>query len=149
MSENYVFDDDDIFPHIWELRSYHEVLGILRENDWHQPPFWGFDFEPSENYKKYVTLFEESNYARDHISINIRMPNGGYIPNTPEEITKQKQNLSRLNKQIHSLKLTMYSVDKPADPSRIISFVIRKNKVQLIPDFEYYNPLDYPDWNTE
>jgi hypothetical protein len=104
--------EDDEGPKIWELKSAKEILGILRENDWYQPPWCGYDFEPNENYAKYANLFEELKYARNHSSRNIRLENGNTVPNSPEEVVLQKQNLTRLKGRIGSLKLMMHPIDK-------------------------------------
>jgi hypothetical protein len=139
--------EDDEGPKIWELKSGEEVLGTLRENDWYQPPWCGYDFEPKENYAKYANLFQELRYANDHAWANIRTATG-YIPNSPEEMAKQQKNLTSLKGRIGSLRLTMHPIDKEAPVSRVFKIFIDNSKVQLIPDFENYIPPDYLEWNA-
>ncbi len=140
--------DQDI-PKVWELRRGKEVLGILTENDWYQPPFRAYDFEPNTNYVKYSLLFAELMQANNNAWEDIGTENEDYVPDLPAEVERQEQHLSELKGQVGSLKLKMHPIDKKAPDSRIILIFIDKKKVQLIPDFERYNPFDYLEWDAD
>ena len=149
MSEMSNIEGAEDKPKIWELRHGDEVLGILTENDWYQPPFRAYDFKPSEDYKKYAGLFTELIEANNHAWVNVGTTNEDTVPDMPEEIEKQEQHLSDLKRQVGALKLKMHPIDQEAPDSRVVLIFIDKDKAQLIPDFERYNPFDYLEWDVD
>ncbi len=149
MNEMPQVEGDKDIPKVWELRRGKEVLGILTENDWYQPPFRGYDFKRNANYAKYFLLFAELMQANNNAWEPIGTENEDYVPELPAEVERQEQHLSELKGQVGSLKLTMHPIDKKAPDSRIILIFIDKDKAQLIPDFEHYNPFDYLEWDAD
>jgi hypothetical protein len=137
MSEMYI-------PKVWELRRGNEVLGILTENDWYQPPFRGYDFKKTPDYTKYSLLFMEL-LDYNNKSWEVSLDSKGVPPQIRERI---EQKLDSLKGAIGSLKLTMHPIDKEAPDSRVVVIFIEKGKAQLIPDFERYNPFDYYEWSA-
>jgi len=138
-------NDGEERPKVWELRRGDEVLGILSENDWYQPPFRGYDFKPSEAYKKYAPLFEELIAANNQAWEDSIKSKG--VPTA--EMERKEEQLDQLKGRIGSLKLMMHPIDREASDSRVVLIFIDKGKSQLIPDFERYNPFDYYEWSAD
>ncbi len=149
MSEMPNIEDDENKPKVWELRRGDEVLGILSENDWYQPPFRGYDYKPNANYGKYSLLFAELMQANNNAWEHIGTENEDYVPELPAEVERQEARLSELKGQVGSLKLKMRPIDKKGSDSRIVLIFIDKDKAQIIPDFERYNPFDYLEWDAD
>lgn len=144
MSDMPPIDEGDKRSRVWELRRGQEILGILTENDWYQPPFRGYDFKPSESYKTYAPLFEEL-IATNNQAWEDSIRSKG-VPTV--EMERKEEQLDQLKGRIGSLKLTMHPIDKEAPDARVMIIFIDKGKAQLIPDFERYNPFDYYEWSA-
>ncbi|MBI1282011.1 MAG: hypothetical protein GC179_28050 [Anaerolineaceae bacterium] len=145
MSDVSRMSSSEMRPKVWELRRGEEVIGLLSENDWYQPPFRGYDFWSNERYKKYAPLFEAL-IAANNQSWEVSIASKG-APS--EETNRIDERLDQLKGQIGSLKLTMHPLDQAAPDARVVLIFIDKGKAQLIPDFERYNPFDYYEWSAD
>lgn len=149
MTEMPSIEGNEDRPKVWELRRGEHVVGILTENDWYQPPYRGYDFKPTGFYQKYAGLFEELMEANNSAWVNTDTENEDYVPKLPEKVEQFEQYLSDLKGEISALKLKMHPIDREAPDSRVILIFIDKDKAQIIPDFEHYNPFDYLEWDAD